>query len=277
MNNILTVLILQYEGADLTCQLLESIKEHGEHTKYRFVLMDNGSKEGKLDEIQRRFSWVEIVRFSKNLGFAKAHNEVMKQIRSDWILLLNNDCILHNDAISRTLRYAVANNADFATCKVLNADGSDQINFSYLPSPLRRIFLGFSGFNKMLWQFRRRSAACRVGYINGAFLLLKTQAIPESRLFSEAFFMYTEDLDLMIRLAKARKRGYRINDGVVVHLGGASAVKRWRSLEISATKVRQEIQCYEMYYPTWQVKTYCLTRRIAKSGWLMRKSNFFKV
>lgn len=264
MNNLLTVLILQYESADLSLQLLESIEDHGEAAKYRFILMDNASIDGRLDEIQRRFPWVEIVRFSQNLGFAKAHNEVMKQVQSEWILLLNNDCILHNDAISRTLGHALKGNADFATCRVLNIDGSDQVNFSYLPSPLRRIFLGFSGFNRIIWQLRRRSKKCRVGYINGAFLLLKAGAVPAPRLFSEAFFMYTEDLDLMIRLAGARRRGYRFNDGVIVHLGGASAERKWESFDIAAKKVKQELKCYEMHYPVWQVKAYCAVKRIIR-------------
>jgi GT2 family glycosyltransferase len=235
--------------------------------------MDNGSKEGNLEEIQLRFPWLEVVRFAENLGFAKAHNEIMKQVQSEWVLLLNNDCILHNDAISRTLGNAVKNHAEFATCKVLNQDGSDQVNFSYLPSPLRRIFVGFSGFNKILWQWRRRSNSCRVGYINGAFLLLKVAAIPEGKLFSEAFFMYTEDLDLMIRLAQAKRRGYRFSDGVVVHLGGASAAKRWRSSEISATKAMQEGVCYNKHYPLWQVKAYCLIERLLKVELILCKRN----
>jgi GT2 family glycosyltransferase len=251
----LAVLMLQYNSAHLTIQLLDSIEKHEalRLQDYRFVLMDNESAESNFIEISQRFPWVELVPYKENLGFGRAHNRLMPTIQEDWVLLLNNDCILLNDAVTRTLLKAESHCADFATCTVLNEDLSDQANFSTLPSPLRRIFLNLSGITRLLWHWRRWRQVARVGYINGAFLLLRKSAIPQKQLFDDRYFMYTEDLDLMIRLAKERAKGYRFASGKVIHLGGCSAARKWTIGQINESKAQQANECFRRHYPTWQL------------------------
>ena len=64
-----------------------------------------------------------------------------------------------------------------------------------------------------------------VGAINGAFMLARREVLEQVGLFDEAFFMYGDDLDLCIRMARA---GYKIvYDGRVqiTHLKGVSVAK----------------------------------------------------
>lgn len=250
----LAVLILQYNSADLTIQLLRSI-EHQEAVnmgKYRFILMDNASKECKFEEIRSEFPWVELIKYDENLGFGRAHNRAMNSVIEPWTLLLNNDCILLNDAITRTLHEAKQLKADFATCAVKNENLTDQVNFSTLPSPLRRIFLNYTGITRALWVLRRLRSKSRVGYINGAFLLIKHSSIPEGQLFDDRYFMYTEDLDLMYRLHKGNAKGYRFSVGSVIHLGGRSATRKWTGDEINIKKEQQARECMLRHFPRWQ-------------------------
>lgn len=254
-NFVLSVLILQYNSSDLTVQLLESIEQHEECRlqDYRFVLMDNASVDPKFTEIAKRFPWIELVSYEENLGFGRAHNKLIPTIKEEWVLLLNNDCILLNDALTRTLLAAQKQRADFATCAVLNEDLTDQANFSTLPSPLQGIFLNLTGITRLLWFWRRRVKIARVGYVNGAFLLLRRSAIPQNQLFDNRYFMYTEDMDLMFRLAKQRAKGYRFASGKVIHLGGRSSVHKWTVGQIDCTKFNQTRECLKNHYPRWQV------------------------
>lgn len=252
----LCVLVLQYNSTDLTLQLLDSLvsAESSHLHRYRVVVLDNASEDAGDGEIARRFPFVEFRAFDRNLGFAAAHNRALEGVHEPWVLLLNNDCILRNDAIHLTHATAVSAGADFATCRLLHPDGSDQINFSTAPTPLRRILLNVTGVNRLVIEpLRRRAPLCRVGYMNGAFLLLRRAAIPPPALFDERYFMYTEDLDLMIRLHRAGRTGLRVRDARAVHLGGGSAVRAWGDAERLAQKERQALECMSRYYPGWQV------------------------
>jgi len=262
----LAVLILQYNSADLTIQLLKSIErfESANLAQYRFVLMDNGSQNPRRTEIEHGFPWVRFVEYGENLGFARAHNRIMEKIDEEWVLLLNNDCILLNDAITKTMQGALAVQADFATCTVLNQDMTDQANFSTLPTPLRKVLLNLTGLTRLLWFWRRKWQVARVGYINGAFLLIRRAAIPQGQLFDDRYFMYTEDLDLMYRLAKQRARGYRLAAGKVIHLGGRSAVRKWTGTEINGVKQLQAEECMCRHFPRWQFNLMQVIYKIAR-------------
>ena len=133
----LCVLILQYNSADITLNLLESIVRHeGDNlSRYRVIVMDNASADPKENEMTRRFPFIEFVGFDENLGFAKAHNKIWPRITEKWVLLLNNDCLLLNDAINITLNKAMELDTDFATCALFNKDMSPQINFHLSPLP----------------------------------------------------------------------------------------------------------------------------------------------
>lgn len=249
------VVILQYNAVHLTLDLLESVVQYERPQEHRYLLLDNGSEDPRGDEIRRRFPFVEMVLFGQNHGFGKAHNLALPMIEEDWIFLINNDCVLLNDAITRTLGRAVALGVDYATCELFNVDGTHQINFSTKPSPLRWILLGLTGFNRVvLGPIRCWLPSPRVGYINGACLLIRRTSIPHPSLFDERYFMYTEDLDLMVRFARTGAVGRRLRGGRVIHVGGASARPEEVSGKLQPKSIATAVECLMRYYPAWQVE-----------------------
>jgi len=264
MKKELVVLILQYNSSNLTMQLLESIERYEADyiNSYRFILMDNASKKNDFDKISVEYPWIELVEFDENLGFAKAHNKIMESVDEKWILLLNNDCILINNAITETLRNAENRDCDFATCDIRNEDLTFQNNCSLIPAPLNRVLFNLTGITRFISFTRRYKSRSKVGFITGAFLLVKENSIPDGLLFDEKYFMYTEDLDLMLRFSKKKAKGYRFSSGKCIHLGGKSARKLWDDIEIEKIKRAQALSCMYEHYPKWQVKLMCVLYKI---------------
>ena len=258
------IAILQYNSTEFTIQLLESLikLEANNLDKYRIILMDNASENPGRENILSKFPFVEFIQYEKNYGFAKAHNLLLPQINENWLLLLNNDCILVNNAIERILTLSKELDADFSTGNLLNKDGTPQINFSITPTPLRWLFIVFTGFNKIITRFRLHSNISRVGYINGALLLIKKTVIDNIGLFDDSLFMYTEDTDLMFRLHKNHYKGFRFRDPKVIHLGGGSAKKKWTQNELENIKKEQLYKCMLKHFPRWQVLLWSMTRTI---------------
>jgi GT2 family glycosyltransferase len=253
----LTVLILQYNSSEYTINLLKSVVQYEFQNldKYRWIIMDNASKYPMRHEIITQFPFIEFVQYDENLGFAGAHNRIFPTIKTKWILLLNNDCILLNNAVTMTLENSKKYAADFSTCALYNEDMSYQNNFSTIATPMRRILINFTGINRLiLSKIRASSKRCSVGYINGAFLLINRNSLKDKKLFTDRYFMYTEDLDLMFRFFKWKKKGWRFSEGKVIHLGGKSAVKKWENSEIDTIKHTQYIDCLYEHFSKYEVK-----------------------
>ncbi|VAX22350.1 hypothetical protein MNBD_NITROSPINAE02-1402 [hydrothermal vent metagenome] len=252
----LCLLILQYNSSDMTLKALESIKKYeGDRlNEYRIVIMDNASKNPRQEAITTLYPFVEYIQYEENLGFAKAHNRVWDSIEEKWTLLMNNDCVLLNNAIHKTMTQAEESRADFGTCALYNEDMTPQINYAPLLSPFRRIMWEMTGFNKYVWpRLKSRRKKSTVGFISGTFLLIKTELFKEAGKFDESYFMYTEDLDLMFRLDKMGARGCLFTQGRLIHSGGQSASRRWGNDEIARMRVRQCIETMKRHFPKWQV------------------------
>lgn len=96
------------------------------HDRVEIVLVDNGSKDGSADWVEKRFPEVRVVRQGENTGFTGAIEAGVKAGTSDILVFLNND----TRADGRWLETLVAalENAPpevaTVTGKILSWDGS---------------------------------------------------------------------------------------------------------------------------------------------------------
>ncbi|MFN4180894.1 MAG: glycosyltransferase family 2 protein, partial [Armatimonadota bacterium] len=117
----LSVIIVTYNSQDFIGECLESVKRAGmqvcesasvqasknaetkelKHTSeckfWETIVVDNASTDETV-EIVKRFEWVRLIRNPKNLGFAAAVNLGAREAKGEWLILLNPDCILDENA-----------------------------------------------------------------------------------------------------------------------------------------------------------------------------------
>jgi len=101
----LVFLILHYQVIEQTINCIKSIKEKIDTENYEIVVVDNNSSNGtgkELQELYKNETNVHIILNNKNLGFAKGNNigfnYAKKNLKPDFIVMLNNDtCIIQDD------------------------------------------------------------------------------------------------------------------------------------------------------------------------------------
>src|SRR5687767_2178220 len=101
-------LVLSYNGLDDTRKCLASLV-HALRPGVTALLVDNGSTDGTAEAVSREFPWCRILRVEENRGPAAGNNAGMQaalQEDCDWVLLLNNDTLVHPALIDR-LRDAI--------------------------------------------------------------------------------------------------------------------------------------------------------------------------
>jgi len=84
------VLILNYNGKHFLDVCLGSLRKQT-YKNYDVYVIDNGSTDGSVEYVKERFSWVKVIDFERNLGFARAYNEAIKIMDANFVALLNND------------------------------------------------------------------------------------------------------------------------------------------------------------------------------------------
>jgi N-acetylglucosaminyl-diphospho-decaprenol L-rhamnosyltransferase len=246
---LLSIIILQYNNSQLTIDLIKSIYEmENEIGDWDIYVVDNNSTEEDMFEIMKKsFPDIMFIKHQKNLGFGGGINAVVGQVYSKYVLLINNDMLLLNNAISLTLNVAISTDVDAISCKILGPDGNPQ-NTTNLRLSTLNIFLSLFGLMKLFHVMKNRTNnLIRVGYINGAFLMIKVSTFKRIEMFNDSlFFMYGEDIDLMLRLNKEGANMLYSPKGKVKHLDGASALKVWGNDDKYMLKIKNSLKAHKV-------------------------------
>jgi GT2 family glycosyltransferase len=233
---LLSVIIVAYRSRDEIGPCLASLPREVAGRPVEVVVVDNSPDDGAGEIVRRDFPEVHYLAAGENLGFGRANNLGYRHATGDLILFLNPDTVANDVALAQGVRRLQAEpDIGLLSVKLVQVDGTmDLACRRSIPTlwegfcrasglaaafPRRRLFAGYN------LTHLPADDTYEVGAINGAFMMTRRAVLEQAGLFDETFFMYGDDLDLCIRVARA---GYRIvYDGCVqiVHLKGLSVAQ----------------------------------------------------
>jgi len=246
---VLSIIIVAYKSRDEIGPCLGSLPRELLGRAVEVVVVDNSPDDGAAEVVRRDFPWVQYFAPGGNLGFGRANNAGFQRSAGEFVLFLNPDTVSNSAALEHCVRRLQAEpDLGLISPQLVQADGTmDLACRRSIPTlwdgfcragGLARIFPRtalFAGYNLT---HLPADGTYEVGAINGAFLMGRRAVLERvaerppagarggaANVFDEAFFMYGDDLDLCIRVARV---GYRIvYDGRVriVHLKGVSVAK----------------------------------------------------
>lgn len=84
-----TVVIPNFNGSKFLQPCLDSLANQS-MKEFEVIVIDNGSKDNSLT-ILKQYAFVRTICFSENQGFCKAVNRGIKEAKTKYVILLNND------------------------------------------------------------------------------------------------------------------------------------------------------------------------------------------
>ncbi|MFH1535897.1 MAG: glycosyltransferase family 2 protein [Patescibacteria group bacterium] len=225
----LTVIILSYNTKDVTSRCLKRLQSSVVSCQTKFknkittFVVDNGSIDGSAQMIKTDYPWVKLIESKENTGFSKGNNIVMRKAKTSFVLLLNSDVYLEEESLYKAIAYFRVNlNCDVMGARLNYPDGRLQSSSGNLPNPLNIIFwiLGLGGFHPKGKNYF--SKAHQVGWVMGAFLMLKKKVFDSTGGFDENIFMHMEEVEWCKRIKNKGFKIWYVPQVEVVHLHGAS-------------------------------------------------------
>lgn len=174
----------------------------------RIYLIDNSPAPTSPESLDSRITYRHN---PYNMGYGAAHNIAIRESIYDNVpfhLVINPDIILTPEALETMLQF-IAQHPEVGSLmpKVTYPDGRLQYLCKLLPSPIDvfgRRFLPSKWMHRRNSRYEMQASGydrlMNIPYLSGCFMLLRTQAVQQARLFDERFFMYPEDMDLTRRI-----------------------------------------------------------------------------
>lgn len=227
-----SIILVNYKTKDLTINAIKSVFEKTQGIDFEIFVVDNNSQDGSIETIERKFPNINIIKNSINSGFGAANNLAIKQARGKYILCLNTDTLLINNAIKIMYDFMEKEeNQNIGACGSFLYDINNNLIHcgGKLPSLTDIIWkLGFRNILKNQYKTYlnnytlENEISFSIGYITGADIFFRKSILDEVGIFDEIFFMYFEETDLCKRI---RDNGYDIKlvkDAKIIHLEGQS-------------------------------------------------------
>ena len=95
----LGIVVVSWNTRDLTVEALRSVERQAVPFPLEVVVVDNASADDSADAVEAGFPRVRVIRNLVNLGFAAANNQALRDLRTEYVLLLNPDTVIEEDGL----------------------------------------------------------------------------------------------------------------------------------------------------------------------------------
>lgn len=232
----LSVIIVNYNVKHFLEQCLMSVHSALKDIDAEVFVVDNASSDDSCSMVKQKFPTVKLIENYQNVGFSKANNQAIDQSQGKYVLLLNPDTVVQEDTFSKCIAFMNSHSdAGAITVKMIDGKGN------YLPESKRGFpspwvsFFKIFGLTSLFPKSRifaryylghlDKNATNQIDVLPGAFMFMRKEALNQSGLLDEQFFMYGEDIDLSYRITQAGYKNYYYPECQIIHYKGESTKK----------------------------------------------------
>jgi GT2 family glycosyltransferase len=211
-----TVVIPHWNRADLLEQILKHLRAQT-YPITEILVVDNGSSDRSAEVASR--AGARLIRLGRNRGFAPAVNRGIREARSVWVAVMNNDVTVGPEWLGVIVERAASKEAWFAVGKVFSAERDGEIDAAWdaIARSGAALRCGHGCPDGPLWSEARVSH-----FVPFTAVLFRRALFERVGFLDEQFESYLEDVDFGLRCAAAGLAGAYEPDAVAFHIGSAT-------------------------------------------------------
>jgi N-acetylglucosaminyl-diphospho-decaprenol L-rhamnosyltransferase len=267
----LSIIIVSWNVSDLLRDCLASIQQaplvrveadgtaHGQQgPRTEVLIVDSASSDGSVAMIREQFPWVYLIALDENVGFVQGNNIALELAQGRYLLLLNPDTMIHDDALTILTNFLDEHpDTGIVGPRVLNPDGTTQ-------STRRRFLTSVGGLFESTWlqgYAPRRildhyymndfpdTGTFDADWVQGCALMARRTVYEQIGGLDPGFVMFFEEVDWCRRAKDAGWRVFYVGDAQITHYGGQSTdqVETQKHIHFQQSKVRY----YHKHFGFW--------------------------
>jgi len=253
----LSIVIVTFNSGDHIGGCLQSIADLTEGLIYEIIIVDNASSDRTESIIKENFPSVTWIQTGSNLGFTAAANIGMKRSVGEYLLLLNPDTQLMNNALFLMVDFLRDHPEAGTVGGLLMKDESTAgVSYNTIFPSATQVFLDATGISRLLPHIIPSLAVTpnpedeqfkQVAGITGADLMVRRLALERIGFLDERFFMFTQETDWCFRLTQETElQAYFLPSARIQHILGASVGPR--SVDRARMNLKDDFRFIRKHY-----------------------------
>ncbi len=223
-----TVIIPNYNGKKFLDGVLESMKRQT-FKEMKVLLVDNGSTDGSCEYVRNTYDWVDVAELSENLGFAEAVNVGIRQSKTPYVLLLNNDTEAEPEFVAELVE-AMKRHKNAFSCQAKMIQFHDREKMDDAGDSYCALGWAFArGKDKAVSDYMEET---RIFSSCAGAAIYRRALFDRIGLFDQEHFAYLEDLDVCYRAGIQGYENWFAPKALVYHVGSGTSGSRYNQFKI---------------------------------------------
>lgn len=227
MNSLkkISIVLITRNSKSVLFDCLNALNNNDEITALKnsqWIIVDNDSNDGSIEEVLKLYPQTQIIKNKDNVGFAKAANQGLKVAENDFILYINTDTEIKQNAISKLYNKIVSDkNIAVIGPRLLRKNNTIQKSvypeatlYTEIFKPIVKLFVSIKE------NFYKAGNCYTVNSLRGACFIINKEYMKQVGGFDERYFFYLEETDLFRQLKLAGKKICYLPESEVYHYGG---------------------------------------------------------
>lgn len=265
MNQRVAVILVNWNSFDVTNDCIASVM-NATYPHFEIIVVDNGSTDDSADRLAISYPGIRLIHSPSNTGFTGGNNVGLRyslQNGFDYSMMLNNDTFVEPDFLEHLVQCMEASPETGAVQPRIHFNHNRQLLWN--GGSYYNRWLGFcytSGVNQLPGPKHLQHK--KVDWITGCGFFVRNDLLRQTGLLAENMFIYSEDVDLSLRI---RALGYRLTycpGSVIYHIAGMSNKSRTKGREgfvnpiVHYLNQRNRIWLLKKYTPWFCIPTAAL-------------------
>ncbi len=214
---LVSVITLNWNGLEVTTELLRSIQKHNTYPNIEVIVVDNASTVDPTPALTSVYPGLKVIRNQQNLGFSAGNNVGIRAAKGDYLFIINNDTEFTPGLIEGLLDvFTKYPDAGIASPKFHYFFHKGTIEYAGYQSV--NIFTGRNGMigckEKDEGQYNEITPTY---YAHGGAMMVPRKVVEEVGLLHEGFFLYYEEFDWCNQIKKKGYKVYYQPDSLIYH------------------------------------------------------------
>jgi len=222
-NPLISIVILNYNAGDLLINCVQSVLSTA-YNNIEVIVVDNASKDQSHIRCKEKFDAIKLIQNKENLGYCEGNNVGLRQVKGEFVVILNPDTIVSPNWISELIEAYKKNGEGLYQPKILSLYEKNVIQST---GNMLHIFgFGFAR-DKGVKDIQQTDRIEQIGYASGTCLFTSQSVLKKIGLFDSFLFLYHDDLDLGWRAAQIGIKSYFVPTSTIYHAESYSL--KWSS------------------------------------------------
>jgi len=223
------VVILNWNGKHYLEKFLPFLQQSS-YPGMEIIVADNASTDGSLAFLNEHYPDIRQIVLPENFGFAGGYNAALKEVQSDYYVLLNSDVEVTPGWLEPMVAL-MESDATIAACQPRLRMYSDKNMFEYAGAAGGYLdSLGYPFARGRVFDYCEEDTdqyidSRAVAWASGAALMIRPDVYHRCGGLDPNFFAHQEEIDLCWRIQSAGYKIYVCPASIVYHVGGGTLPK----------------------------------------------------